>query len=81
MAASPRYKLFDAEGTYQASSKQPELLAACIGLLGAGAKIKDGRDLKRVLWTEGEDADGIGFDSYDEVALRCYERQNPRWKD
>lgn len=79
MAASPRYKLFDALGTYQASAKSPELLAACIGLLGAGAKIKDGRDLKRVLWTEGED--GIGYESYDQVATTCYERQSPKYKD
>ena len=79
MAASPRYKLYDATGTYQASAKSPETLAACIGLFGHGAKIKDGRDLKRVLWTEGPD--GYGQESYDEVALKCYERQNPNYKD
>jgi len=77
MAAAPRYKLYDPEGNYQASSKQPELLAACIGVLGEGSTIRDGRDLKRVLWTEG--VDGIGFDSYDTVAETCYQRQNPRY--
>jgi hypothetical protein len=80
MAASPRYKLFDAQGVYQASAKQPELLAACIGLLGHGATIRDGRPTPmRILWTEGENADGIGFESYDTVALKCYERQDPRF--
>ena len=79
MAASPRYKLFDANGTYQASSKQPELLAACIGLLGNGAHIKDGRNLKLTLWVEG--VDGIGYESYDQVAITCYEREDKRYTD
>jgi len=79
MAAAPRYKLFNAEGTYMASSKDPALFAACIGLLGHGATIKDGRDLKRVLWTEG--VDGIGFESYDAVCIACQERENPNYSD
>jgi len=81
MAAAPRYKLFDPKGTYQASSKDPALLAACIGLLGEGSTIKDGRDLKRVLWTEGEGRDGIAWESYDAVCDKCYERQSPHYKD
>ncbi len=79
MAGSPRYKLFTPSGEYVASSKQPELLAACIGLLGQGAKIKDGRNLSITLWIEG--IDGIGFESYDYLAETCYKRQDPRWKN
>jgi hypothetical protein len=79
MAASPRYKLFNAQGVYLASSKHPELLAACIGLLGTGATIRDGRNLKRTLWTEG--TDGIGYESYDAVCIACDERKDPSWPD
>lgn len=78
MAASPRYKLYSADGEYQASAKDPALLAACIGVLGEGATIRDGRSSRKlVLWTEG--LDGIGFESYDAVCEACLARQDKRW--
>lgn len=39
MAATPRFKIFDADGEYQAATKRPEEAAAVVALLGEGATI------------------------------------------
>jgi hypothetical protein len=70
MAASPRWKLYTASGEYEASAKNPETLAAAIGILGEGATIRDGHS--KVVWTEGKENDGIAFESYDAVANKCF---------
>jgi hypothetical protein len=70
MAGSPQWKLYTASGRYMASAKEPECLAACIGLYGHGATIRHGHSL--ICWTEG--VDGYGFNSYDACSLKCQER-------
>jgi hypothetical protein len=74
MSGSPQWKLYDPQGEYQAASKQIELLAACIGVLGEGATIRQGHSF--IVWREG--TDGIGFESYDQVAITAYQRVNDR---
>lgn len=70
MAASPGFKLYDAEGVYQASAKEVEFLAAGIGFYGDGSTIRSGHLL--VIWTEG--TDGRASDSFDVVAQTAYNR-------
>jgi len=64
MAQSPRYKVYDDEGTYLASVREPDLGAAIIAAFGcAGWTIRDGHS--RAVWTEGKD--GAASESYDTV--------------
>ena len=69
MAGSPKYKIYDSFGVYQAACKEPEGGAALMSLYGIGATIRDGHSAKRIIWTEGED--GYGSDSWDAVAVKC----------
>ena len=71
MAASPRYKLYTADGEHVSSSNRVELLTASIALLGEGATIRLGNS--RVLWTEG--VDGWAGESHDVCAGRCYDEE------
>ena len=50
MAASPRWKIFDSEGQYQASAKDAFLAAMIVAFLGDGATIRDGHTLKSIVW-------------------------------
>lgn len=72
MAASPRFKVYDAAGTYQAACKEAEIAAACVSCYGDGATIR--WDHRRVLWTEGPTGDGYAGESYDHVAQTVHER-------
>ena len=65
MAAAPRYKVFDADGVYQAACKEVEAAAALMGLYGDGATIRDGHSAKHTVWFEGYD--GEAGESYDAV--------------
>ena len=73
MATSPRFKIFDADGEYQASTKRAEEAAAVVVLLGTGATIRDGHSQKNTVWTEGSEMQPAG-ESYDFVAKTVYER-------
>ncbi len=65
MAASPRWKVYRADGEYIASVKDPMLGAMLLaGLSEEGATIRLGHS--RVAWTEG--VDGNAGESYDTVA-------------
>jgi hypothetical protein len=62
MAATPKYKVYDRHGVYQASVKELEGGAVLMLLYGDGATIRLGHD--RVLWREGAEEQRAG-DSYD----------------
>lgn len=65
MAASPRWKVYTADGKYIASCKEVMYAGFVLGGLGEekGATIRDGHS--RVVWTEGQD--GWANESYDVV--------------
>lgn len=64
MAQSPRYKVYDANGTYQAACKDVAAAAALCAFYGEGSTIR--ADHRKVVWTDG--ADGDAAESYDRVA-------------
>ena len=70
MARSPRFKVYDANGVYQAACKEPEAAAAVVSLYGPGATIRTGHTRRNTVWVEGEDGDGEAGASYDAVADR-----------
>lgn len=63
MAASPRWKVFDSHGKYQASCHELEAAACLTGFYGPGATIRTGHSKRHIVWAEGEHAP----DSYDAV--------------
>ncbi len=71
MAGSPVWKVYDPEGTYQASCKEPELAGLAMSFYGDGSTIRHGHTL--VVWTEGQE-ECPGSESYDTVATTCYQR-------
>lgn len=73
MAGAPDYKVYDADGNYQAAVKEPEAGAALMALYGDGATIRYGHAKKNTLWDEGDD--GRAADSWDTVAITVLERQ------
>lgn len=72
MSKSPRWKVYDSEGDYEGSCKSIHCAAAVVALCGDGATIRDGH--RRVVWTEGDNGDGIAMESYDYVAEVVDER-------
>ena len=66
MAASPKFKIYDAAGQYQASCHEPEAAAVLVSFYGEGSTIRDGHPNKCIVWTEGKD--GEAGESYDHVA-------------
>lgn len=74
MAASPRYKVYDSDGTYQAACKKVEAAAAVVALYGPGATIRLGHS--KVVWNEG--LDGEAGESYDEVVHTVVSRRVQR---
>lgn len=77
MAASPRWKIFDREGEYQASVKDVMLAAMIVAFLGDGAQIRDGH--KIVVWQEGGESQSAG-ENYDHTESVIYERADALWK-
>ena len=73
MASTPRFKVYDADGVYQAATKRPEEAAAVIVLLGEGATIRAGHT--QVVWHEGKE-EQTASESYDFVASTVYKRCN-----
>lgn len=67
MAATPRYKIYNASGEYVAACKYAEESAMLVSLLGDGSTIRDGHEKKYIVWHEGKQDQGAG-ESYDYVA-------------
>lgn len=67
MASSPKFKVYNAAGEYQAACKEAVIAAAVVALLGDGATIRSGHASKHTVWTEGPPADGHAAESYDRV--------------
>lgn len=61
MAASPKWKVYDSHGVYQASCKETCAAACLMGLYGEGATIRHHHNT--IVWTEGKD--GEAGESYD----------------
>ena len=66
MAASPKWKVFDANGTYQAACKEIEAAACLLTLYGDGASIRFDHRKTSTVFVQGEDGDA--GESYDQVA-------------
>ncbi len=64
MAASPRFKVYDSAGQYQAACKEIEAAASLVAFYGDGATIRDGH--ASILWIEGRN--GWAGESFDRVA-------------
>ena len=73
MSGTPKLKIYDAGGTYQASVKEYEAAAALVSFYGPGATVRSGHQKRWTLWTEGED--GEAYESYDAAAQTMIERQ------
>ena len=67
MAGSPRWKVYDSDGVYQASCKDTEAAALIVSFYGTGSTIRDGHST--VVWTEGVTHDGYADASYTEVDI------------
>lgn len=67
MAQSPKWKIYDAHGTYQAACKEIEAAAALIGFYGEGATIRFDHGKWATVWTEGGESQPA-HQSYDFVA-------------
>lgn len=65
MAGSPKWKVYDANGKYQAACKEIEAAAVLASWYEHGATIRFGHPKKCTVWTEGPD--GIATDNYDAV--------------
>lgn len=74
MAASPRFKVFNADGVYVASCKFLEDAAALVAFNGAGAQIRDGHT--RIIWSEGSEMQPAA-ESYDYVVKMAQSRCFP----
>jgi hypothetical protein len=66
MAATPRFKVFDSHGDYQASCHEIEAAACLVAFYGDGATIRTGHEKRKTVWIEG--GDGNAGESYDAVA-------------
>ena len=70
MAASPRWKVYSAEGEYRAACRYIEDAAALVAALGQrGTTIRLGHRASATVWTDG--VDGEAAESYDAVAARA----------
>lgn len=64
--ATPRIKIFDADGQYQASTHDYAAAGALMGLYGGGATVRLGHSKRDIIWTEG--ADGNAYECYELIA-------------
>ncbi len=73
MAASPRWKVYDKDGNYQAAVKEVEAAACLVDFYGLGATIRNGHNSSDIMWNEGrEEVDA--HESYDTVASTVHDR-------
>lgn len=63
---TPRIKIFDADGNYQASTHDYAAAGALMGLYGDGATVRVGHSKKDIIWTEGRD--GSAYECYELIA-------------
>ena len=70
MAASPKFKVYDANAKYQAACKEPEAAALVVGFYGPGSTIR--YEHGATVWREGND--GQAQESYDVVAATVWAR-------
>lgn len=71
MAASPRWKVYDAEGEYEGCAKHAEIAGAMVGMMGEGATIRDNH--RRIVWREGAEH-VTAAESVDACAETVYSR-------
>lgn len=76
MAATPRFKIYNAGGEYVAACEYAEESACLVALLGEGAEIRDGH--KDVVWREGHEEQSAA-QSYDFVAETIWKRIEKLW--
>ena len=76
MAGSPKYKVFNSAGVYQASCKEIEAAACLVGFYGDGSTIRTSHAKSDTVWTEG--ADGQSSNSWDVVADIAANRERER---
>lgn len=74
MASSPKWKVYDPNGDYMASTKEIAGSALLMSLYGEGSTIR--YDHRTIVWTEG--ADGEAAQSYDGTAEVIASRL-PQW--
>lgn len=60
MSASPKWKVYDADGRYQAAMKEPEAALVIVEFYGDGATVR--YDHSVIVWRQGVDS----RDSYEE---------------
>ena len=64
MAASPRFKVYDSNGTYQASAREVAAAVVVAAFYGSGSTVRTSHSKKYTVWTDGE----MQGASYDEIA-------------
>lgn len=74
MAQAPAFKVYDANGVYQAACKEPEAAASLMGLYGPGSTVRYGHSVRSIVWREGVEHDGEAYDSWDEAAITMMRR-------
>jgi hypothetical protein len=74
MARAPEWKVYDADGRYQAACKEVEAAAAMIGFYGDGATIRFDHAKSAIVWTEGREVQPA-HQSYDFVAELADQRK------
>lgn len=67
MAATPEYKVYNAQKEYVAACKYALDAAILVSNYNDGATIRHGHSLKGIVWTEGAEDQPAG-ESYDHVA-------------
>ena len=73
MAGSPRYTVYNADGVYMASCKEPEAAGALVAFYGKGATIRVRHSARWTLWREGFERIPAS-ENYDYVAAVCVAR-------
>lgn len=78
MASSPRWKVYNSEGTYVGAVKEAEAAAHLVSFYGEGATIRDFHG--PIVWAEGDGAgrDGRAAESFDGTAHLMYQRVHQR---
>lgn len=71
---SPKYKIYDADGVYQASCKEAEAAAALVASIYSGGTVRFDHSKKSIVWTEGSE-DFSASESYDGAAMVMFERE------
>jgi len=82
MAATPKYKVFDSSGIYQASCKEPEAALALMSFYGSRSTIRTAHSPRWTIWTEGA-ISAISEIGYDRAVVKMAQRESQNrqyWK-